>query len=154
MNAHVVGRGYRVLILVLVEHTLGVYEKDKLDAYFSVLILVLVEHTLGGRWQHFRLHSCPCLNPCFSGTYSRSCSQEEVRTVFGSLNPCFSGTYSRRRIVSPKTLLPLRLNPCFSGTYSRRTRLPVNKPFYIGLNPCFSGTYSRRRGNFKRWKHE
>ena len=66
-------------------------------------------------------HLCACrLNPCFSGTYSRSVEEflsktgaqvlilvlvehtlgefipEEKRTAEQSLNPCFSGTYSRR----------------------------------------------------------
>ena len=36
-----------VLILVLVEHTLGVQDNENGCARFSVLILVLVEHTLG-----------------------------------------------------------------------------------------------------------
>ena len=87
----------RVLILVLVEHTLGVrlpsapqlttkrlnpcfsgtYSRRWADAQRrergrSVLILVLVEHTLG---EHHTLFLIPFgigLNPCFSGTYSRS----------------------------------------------------------------------------------
>ena len=39
----------KVLILVLVEHTLGVYGKAIKFTKLKVLILVLVEHTLGGR---------------------------------------------------------------------------------------------------------
>ena len=37
-----------VLILVLVEHTLGVRLRMPLRKWMIVLILVLVEHTLGG----------------------------------------------------------------------------------------------------------
>ena len=36
-----------VLILVLVEHTLGVTKQEFMAAKAAVLILVLVEHTLG-----------------------------------------------------------------------------------------------------------
>ena len=36
-----------------------------------------------------------CLNPCFSGTYSRSTYALEFMIWTESLNPCFSGTYSR-----------------------------------------------------------
>ena len=38
----------------------------------------------------------PCLNPCFSGTYSRSINPFSTAATPTSLNPCFSGTYSRR----------------------------------------------------------
>ena len=37
-----------VLILVLVEHTLGDMDNHNFDNMLDVLILVLVEHTLGG----------------------------------------------------------------------------------------------------------
>ena len=61
-----------VLILVLVEHTLG----DKLTFHYGkksgVLILVLVEHTLGALIVvAVMIFCCYSLNPCFSGTYSR-----------------------------------------------------------------------------------
>ena len=107
-----------------------------------------------------------CLNPCFSGTYSRSCCQGYGAVVWQGLNPCFSGTYSRR--VSGLRSHPdtSRLNPCFSGTYSRSyVDNPVNPSREVlilvlvehtlgasrkftqdelaRLNPCFSGTYSR-----------
>ena len=39
-----------VLILVLVEHTLGEFYKDVERFRSKVLILVLVEHTLGGNY--------------------------------------------------------------------------------------------------------
>ena len=60
-----------------------------------VLILVLVEHTLGAE-EIGSLTALKCLNPCFSGTYSRSVAAEAARTAQAGLNPCFSGTYSRR----------------------------------------------------------
>ena len=47
---------YVVLILVLVEHTLGEVREETTHGVRIVLILVLVEHTLGGR-----LLSLPCL---------------------------------------------------------------------------------------------
>ena len=61
----------KVLILVLVEHTLGGLFRAQRYTAADVLILVLVEHTLG-----VKLFVCKCkydrgLNPCFSGTYSR-----------------------------------------------------------------------------------
>ena len=61
-----------VLILVLVEHTLGGATRLPVNKPFFVLILVLVEHTLGGFHANSRLPRGGCLNPCFSGTYSRS----------------------------------------------------------------------------------
>ena len=61
-----------VLILVLVEHTLGAFS-DYTDTSNCglVLILVLVEHTLGVLNIYVSV-SLDGLNPCFSGTYSRS----------------------------------------------------------------------------------
>ena len=65
--------------------------------FLAVLILVLVEHTL-------RVHLepltdfVPCLNPCFSGTYSQRLVRCKERALHGGLNPCFSGTYSQRTI--------------------------------------------------------
>ena len=38
-----------VLILVLMEHTLGDFENMSVDEILSVLILVLMEHTLGAK---------------------------------------------------------------------------------------------------------
>ena len=62
-----------VLILVLVEHTLGV-DGDVIimPASLEVLILVLVEHTLGvSKQETVLMPTSQCLNPCFSGTYPR-----------------------------------------------------------------------------------
>ena len=61
-----------VLILVLVEHTLGVGALKNIGTLYFVLILVLVEHTLGVRCLHHHPACLRRLNPCFSGTYSRS----------------------------------------------------------------------------------
>ena len=41
-----------------------------------VLILVLVEHTLGGQKDNDITTKKVCLNPCFSGTYSRRQSED------------------------------------------------------------------------------
>ena len=109
-----------VLILVLVEHTLGEAQTLFCRPAWYVLILVLVEHTLG--------------------VYSPiPISMEEC-----CLNPCFSGTYSRRGWQKGSCTFPRRLNPCFSGTYSRRKDIDHDRSRNRGLNPCFSGTYSRR----------
>ena len=84
-----------------------------------VLILVLVEHTLGGSFIEL-IAFIKGLNPCFSGTYSRSAGQFLAPFGIVSLNPCFSGTYSRSSKREAKVCHYFGLNPCFSGTYSRR----------------------------------
>ena len=61
-----------VLILVLVEHTLGVLDTHVIEEGTIVLILVLVEHTLGVQMMLMMGISMFSLNPCFSGTYPRS----------------------------------------------------------------------------------
>ena len=61
-----------VLILVLVEHALGARTNKADKAATVVLILVLVEHALGDLILHLLLHLLLRLNPCFSGTCSRS----------------------------------------------------------------------------------
>ena len=111
--------GEMVLILVLVEHTLGgiqhigiVAEAARLNPCFSgtyprsdvlmeyvaageVLILVLVEHTLGELTRDGRRYPAICLNPCFSGTYPRRHTVRTLMSTHERLNPCFSGTYPR-----------------------------------------------------------
>ena len=63
----------QVLILVLVDHTLGVVGNGtKLKFEFKVLILVLVDHTLGVTEERTSTIEFASLNPCFSGPYSRS----------------------------------------------------------------------------------
>ena len=44
-------------------------------AIIYVLILVLVEHTLRDI-HNYESTRTKCLNPCFSGTYSQSCSRD------------------------------------------------------------------------------
>ena len=61
-----------------------------------VLILVLVEHTLGDIESPDSIRK-RSLNPCFSGTYSRSVPFLTFVVKEWGLNPCFSGTYSRRQ---------------------------------------------------------
>ena len=97
-----------------------------------VLILVLVEHTLGAE-EIGSLTALKCLNPCFSGTYSRSVAAEAARTAQAGLNPCFSGTYSRRSRVVLLWPKPWSLNPCFSGTYSRRASNKAGEIYLIGV---------------------
>ena len=65
-----------VLILVLVEHTLGEMLNVENGDVLEVLILVLVEHTLGVFDQFSDNGDSAGLNPCFSGTYSRSYSDD------------------------------------------------------------------------------
>ena len=91
------GEAYIVLILVLVEHTLGDCNVSLNAKQKYVLILVLVEHTLGGSFYQLLRPVYVRLNPCFSGTYSRRMEKFIViNRERESLNPCFSGTYSRR----------------------------------------------------------
>ena len=87
-----------VLILVLVEHTLG--DKGVLETLVraTVLILVLVEHTLGVAQKTVPSLAMHGLNPCFSGTYSRRVRSSPKQNSKSCLNPCFSGTYSRSDI--------------------------------------------------------
>ena len=72
--------GIPVLILVLVEHTLRVCWSVFNQQGLCGLILVLVEHTLGDLNSKKMLKDFG-LNPCFSGTYSRSVhAQAAVQT--------------------------------------------------------------------------
>ena len=93
-----------VLILVLVEHTLGGFSVTSYDAMEEVLILVLVEHTLGAKDGVMNLFVAKGLNPCFSGTYSRSAGWAHLHGHPSRLNPCFSGTYSRSFTINKKYL--------------------------------------------------
>ena len=112
-----------VLILVLVEHTLGVLRLMFLRlTRIPVLILVLVEHTLGAAMFATRVAEGG-LNPCFSGTYSRSLERGgwpwRIRVLILVLVEHTLGDPRMCR----SWLLCWSLNPCFSGTYSRRTKL-------------------------------
>ena len=79
-----------------------------------------MEHTLGVSTKLSEYLKKYCLNPCFSGTYSRRVDAPEVDTDAEGLNPCFSGTYSRSVAKATEVANKVGLNPCFSGTYSRR----------------------------------
>ena len=58
------------------EHTLGANRLMKNEILYNVLILVLVEHTLGVLNSILFLYKKLRLNPCFSGTYSRRSLQK------------------------------------------------------------------------------
>ena len=85
-----------VLILVLMEDTLG--EHLSKDAYknVAVLILVLMEDTLGVYKDVKGCGKVQSLNPCFNGRYSRRICATHYESTVRSLNPCFNGRYSRR----------------------------------------------------------
>ena len=70
-----------VLILVLVEDGLGVYRNDcHIPRKVAVLILVLVEDGLGDPSGIIpSLSRIPCLNPCFSGGWSRRHKKKKNR---------------------------------------------------------------------------
>ena len=134
----------------------------------EVLILVLVEDGLGGFFSNQAVQKRICLNPCFSGGWSRRDPKSTLAPKLNCLNPCFSGGWSRRYATCGDTTDMLCLNPCFSGGWSRRKDLMVGlnsngkvlilvlvedglgemeitlmrAPEY-GLNPCFSGGWSR-----------
>ena len=85
-----------VLILVLVEDGLGDGLKRRQVNLAGVLILVLVEDGLGALPIGRFVRPVLCLNPCFSGGWSRSVLIRVVdRPICSSLNPCFSGGWSR-----------------------------------------------------------
>ena len=108
------------------------------------------------------------LNPCFSGTCSRSSLKNDrgemimvlilvlVEHALGGRGLRFFGVCmvvlilvlvehalgARHQPTSNAT--PLSLNPCFSGTCSRRVQhIPTRVMLWTRLNPCFSGTCSR-----------
>ena len=71
---------------------------------FCVLILVLVEHTLGEKANGITSKKIYSLNPCFSGTYSRRVKIPNNMIQGVCLNPCFSGTYSRSATFTTYTI--------------------------------------------------
>ena len=89
-----------VLILVLVEDGLGVWQRRKKVAAPLVLILVLVEDGLGDPQRIFHVfHSRACLNPCFSGGWSR-------RATFGSVcqRDCCNDIFNFVNVWRPKNM--------------------------------------------------
>ena len=71
-NHQAMERVCNVLILVLVEDGLGDNYYGQNNRNNRVLILVLVEDGLGVATVLRKEYSVPCLNPCFSGGWSRS----------------------------------------------------------------------------------
>ena len=63
-------RATEVLILIVLEHTLGAIKFKKEDSS-EVLILIVLEHILGVGMKNYILYSYR-LNPYCIGTYSRS----------------------------------------------------------------------------------
>ena len=59
-----------------------------------------------------------CLNPCCSGRWSRTDSQNGFAHGKRSLNPCCSGRWSRTGEVA-EIAVNNSLNPCCSGRWSR-----------------------------------
>ena len=85
-----------------------------------VLILVLVEDGLGAETRNTQLYELElCLNPCFSGGWSRSCEGYRDRL---------------KRHVLILVLVEDGLGAINAG---------IMKIGVIGLNPCFSGGWSR-----------
>ena len=70
-----------------------------------VLILVLVEDGLGGPQVLYQSREVHCLNPCFSGGWSRSVVKTyEYCNSDKSLNPCLSGGWSRSPFLDGQTI--------------------------------------------------
>ena len=112
----------------------------------GVLILVLVDVGLGLRMiGGDGIHSS-CLNPCFSGCWSRTIRSGFKRFRSLCLNPCFSGCWSRTILktctmnittVLILVLVDVGLGLLHTGAVSIKNT--------NGLNPCFSGCWSRTR---------
>ena len=108
----------------------------------QVLILVLVEHTLGEPRRTYALGFTTCLNPCFSGTYSRRLCQAGISDA-NSVLILVLVEHTLGVVHYTFMAIIYGLNPCFSGTYSRSLAAVSTAPAKGSLNPCFSGTYSR-----------
>ena len=86
----------------------------------TVLILVLVEDGLGEQPSAMDRRSTSCLNPCFSGGWSRRVLlRSQWKTLFPVLILVLVedglGAANKMR----ETHLSYGLNPCFSGGWSR-----------------------------------
>ena len=89
-------RRRRVLILVLVDVGLGLVIVEVIYHPKLVLILVLVDVGLGpSEEKPVEPEKAPCLNPCFSGCWSRTLGLDRLEKGQKCLNPCFSGCWSR-----------------------------------------------------------
>ena len=90
-------------------------------AIIYVLILVLVEHTLRDI-HNYESTRTKCLNPCFSGTYSQSCSRDCIVSHNDVLILVLVEHTLREKKLDMVQEKQDCLNPCFSGTYSQRHR--------------------------------
>ncbi len=111
----------------------------------QVLILVLMEYTLGVRNLETIILWKQRLNPCSNGIYSRRGDFTAWWDYsYQGLNPCSNGIYSRSPALSFLCVqMKGGLNPCSNGIYSRRFAQP-GLVYKAGLNPCSNGIYSRR----------
>ena len=148
---------------------------DDLWAGWYVLILVLMEDTLGVKnSKSAKTIKREGLNPCFNGRYPRSVrvspSVDKAIVLILVLMEDTLGEVS----VSLSLDKPVRLNPCFNGRYPRRhpealsvllsgvlilvlmeDTLGDREDFlaYLeskSLNPCFNGRFPRRGYNKNR----
>ncbi len=116
----------------------------------NVLILVLVEYTLEAEKLPKVDEAFGCLNPCFSGIYSRRSFKIIAPRYKGGLNPCFSGIYSRRVKLVKLSDNDLPVLILVLVEYTLEVLSPeTEKLFRFSLNPCFSGIYSRSPKNFQ-----
>ena len=91
------GSSQWVLILVLMEDTLGVNQYRGLWKSFTVLILVLMEDTLGGRkgtLESWKI--CVLILVLMEDTLGATLLRTANFSSRIGLNPCFNGRYSRR----------------------------------------------------------
>ena len=115
-----------------------------------VLILVLVEHALGGAYSQCCCQCLRCLNPCFSGTCSRS-KDGIWRSVYKCIvlilvlveHALGDGSYCR--LVEKEIVLILVLVEHALGVDGHCTVEDKDG----SLNPCFSGTCSRSYVNIE-----
>ena len=134
-----------VLILVLVEHTLGVGGRALCQAGISVLILVLVEHTLGG------------------GLHVHNRVPNRVVLILVLVEHTLGVWVIGGGLVSLSNVLILVLVEHTLGVRAKSSKLASLRVLILvlvehtlggntsyvpcvcdSLNPCFSGTYSRR----------
>ena len=71
-----------------------------------------------------------CLNPCFNGRYSQSCSKLKRQSFRSRLNPCFNGRYSQSVCKNAEVTNFKSLNPCFNGRYSQRLYMFLNQEIF------------------------
>ena len=135
----------RVLILVLVEHTLRGFEAYVYDENIRVLILVLVEHTLRARQGIITLPQRECVLILVLVEHTLRAGISDANSKNKAVLILVLVEHTLREAGKRYAAIPHNcLNPCFSGTYSQST-FRANSSFLAEcLNPCFSGTYSQR----------